>query len=247
MTMTTFGIGRAEPAFPKRLFLEQAMFATAVWAGFMVFVLLLTIVVSLVREIDVSGWNLAGQPARWFGFVIGIYVGYTLFPLYVTHGGTRRGHAIRSALFTLAYGGLMGLLLTLGFPIEAALYAAMGWPQALHETQLFAGPLDLPMILVQWVLIMTLWVAGGLFIGAAWYRNPAYGAFAIVLGIFFAGISGMAIGGNTGPHLWVYQQLLGGEKPGTAMAVILHLASIAMLLGLTWATFKDAPIHNKSE
>jgi hypothetical protein len=31
------------------------------------------------------------------------------------------------------------------------------------------------------------------------------------------------------------------------MAVILHLASIAMLLGLTWATFKDAPIHNKSE
>lgn len=247
MTMSTVGITRTEPVFPTRLLREQALFATIVWAGFTLFVLLLTLGVSLVRDIEVSGWNVAGQMTRWFGFAIGIYVGYTLFPLYITHGGTRRGHAIRSALFVLCYGPLLGLLFTLSFPIEAALYVLMDWPQALHEPQLFAGPLDLPMALVQWVLIMTLWAAGGVFIGSAWYRNAALGSLAVVVSLLFAGLSAMAIGGDSGPHLWVYQQLFGGERPGTVMAVLLHLLSIAALLGLTWFVLRDAPIHSKSE
>lgn len=245
--MTSISMTRTEPVVPKRLLSEQAIFALMVWGGFALFMFVLTFVVSLFRDIDVSGWNIGGQPARWFGFAIGIYVGYTLFPLHVTHGGTRRGFSTQMTLFTLAYGALLGALFTLTFPIEAGYYALMGWPQALHAPQLYASPLDLPMVLLQWVLIMTLWTAGGLLIGAAWYRNPNFGAFSIVIGIFFAGVSTMSIGGDTGPHLWVYQQLFGGMGPGLGMAVFLHLASIAILLGLTWLAFKDAPIHNKSK
>lgn len=245
--MTDLAMTRTEPAIPRRLLAEQAFFAAMVWAGFTLFMFVLTFIVSLFREIDVSGWNLAGQPARWFGFAIGIYVGHTIFPLYVAHGGTRKGFMTQALVFVLAYGALLGALFTLTFPIEAGYYALMGWPQALHANELYASALDLPMVLVQWVLIMVLWVAGGVFLGGAWYRNPAYGSLGIVIGVLFVGLSGMAIGSGDGPFEWVYRQLFTGTAPGTGAAIVIHLISIAILLGLTWLAFKDAPIHKKSE
>ena len=138
--MTAISATRTEPAVPRRLLADQIFFAAVVWAGFTLFIFVLTFVVSLFREIDVSGWNLAGQPARWFGFAIGLYVGHTLFPLYVTHGGTRRGFMKQAMVFVLAYGVALGVLFTFTFPIEAGYYALMGWPQALHATELYACP-----------------------------------------------------------------------------------------------------------
>ncbi len=244
--MTTASISRSEAIVPKLLLRDQIIFALMVWAGFTIFVFALTFVVSLVRSIDVSGWNLAGQPARWFGFAVGIYVGWTLLPLYIAHGGTRHGFARRTLVFTGIYGVVLGLLFTLTFPLEAGLYAVMGWPHVLHEAQLYASPLDLPAVAVQWIAIMTLWVAGGVMIGAAWYRNPAFGAMGIPIALFFAGLSTMATGGDSGPHLWVYQQLLGGDRPGPALAIGLHAASIAILLWLAWRAIKDVPLRNRS-
>lgn len=245
--MTAPAISRTEPLIPRRLLSDQAIFAVMVWAGFTVFMFVLTFIVSLFREIEVSGWNLAGQPARWFGFAIGIYVGHTLFPLHVTHGGTRKGFMAQVVVFVVAYGALLGALFTLTFPLEAGYYAIMGWPQALHGTELYSGAFDLPMILVQWVLIMTLWVAGGVFMGGAWYRNQAYGSLGIVIGVFFVGLSGMAIGSGDGPFEWAYRQLFTGTGPGAGVAVVIHMVSIAIMFGLTWLAFKDAPIRNKSE
>lgn len=243
--MTTLHDTRREPVFPRRLFGEQALFALMVWAGFTVFALLLPVGVSLVRSIEVSGWNILAQPARWFGFVVGLYVGYSLFPLHVTHGGTRKGFMVQSLVFTLAYGALLGALVTLTFVFEAGLYGLMDWPQALHAPQLYTSPLDIGLVMLQWLMIMTLWVAGGIFLGAAWYRNGALGAVGIVVGLFIAGLSAMATGGDTGPHLWAYQQLFGETRPGRGEAVAIHAASIAVFFALTWLAFKDAPIHNK--
>lgn len=243
--MTALQAPRTEPAIPRRLIGEQAAFAAMVWAGFALFMFAVTFGVSLFRDIEVSGWNVAGQPARWFGFAIGIYVGYTLFPLYVTHGGTRKGFMAQTVSFVLAYGAVLGGLFTLTFPIEAGYYALMGWPQALHAPELYASPLDLPLVLVQWVLIMTLWVAGGVFMGGAWYRHQLFGSLAIIIGIVFVGISGVAIGSGDGPFEWAYRQIFASDRPGTLVAIIAHLVSIAILLGLIWAAFKDAPIRNR--
>src|SRR5690606_16805862 len=111
----------------------------------------------------------------------------------------------------------------------------------------YSSPLDLPMVLLQWVLIMTLWVAGGVFMGGAWYRHPLYGGLAIVIGILVVGISGVVIGSGDGPLEWAYRQMFTGDRPGAMVAIIAHLALIAILLGLTWAAFKDAPIHNRTK
>lgn len=244
--MTALATHRTEPVIPRRLLSDQSIFAVLAWAGFTVFMFALTLFVSLFREIDVSGWNIAGQPARWFGFAIGAYVGYALFPLYVTHGGTRKGFTTQILTFVLGYGILLGVLFTLTFPIEAGYYAIMGWPQALHAPQLYSSALDLPIVLAQWVLIMMLWVAGGVFLGGAWYRDLTYGSFAILIGIFLAGISGMVIGSGDGPFEWVYHQFVTGTRPEIGVAISVHLTAIAIFLGLCWLVFKDAPIHNKS-
>jgi hypothetical protein len=91
-----------------------------------------------------------------------------------------------------------------------------------------------PAILVQWLLIGALWIAGGVFIAAAFYRADGLGGLAIFVGIVCAGISGVSFGQDWGPFGWVYQQVTGEGSVHAGIGVLLHLAMIAGLLALTW-------------
>lgn len=242
--MTTTSALR-EPIFPKRILSDQFVFAIMVWAGFAAFMFGLTFVVSLVRGIEVSGWNIAGQPARWFAFVVGIYIGWTVLHLHVTHGGTRKGFAIQALIFSAAYSALLGALFALTFVIEAGYYGLMGWPQALHQPQLYAHPLDLGMVLIQWVMVFGVWTLGGLLIGVAWYRNAILGALCIPLGLVAVSISTYTFSGEIGPMNWL--RAFVPPQPGAVPAIAAHLAILAVFAGLSWLTIRDMPIKTKSE
>lgn len=242
--MTT-AIARREPVFPKRILLDQLIFSIMVWAGFAVFMFALTFIVSLVREIEVSGWNIGGQPARWFAFVVGIYIGWTVLQLHVTHGGTRKGFAIQALIFSVAYAALLGALFVLTFFLEAGYYGLMGWPQALHQPELYAHPLDFGMALIQWVMIFGVWTLGGLLIGVAWYRNVILGALCIPLGLVAVSISTYTFSGEIGPMNWL--RAFVPPQPGAVPAIAAHLAIIAVFASLTWLAIRDIPIKNKSE
>lgn len=236
---------RREPLFPKRALIDQTAFAAMIWAGFTLFMFSLTFAVSFFREIEVSGWNIAGQPARWFAFVIGIYIGWSALPLHVTHGGTRKGFMIRTLGFFLVYTAALTAMFTLSFIFEAGYYAMMGWPQDLHDTQLYAHPLDLALVLAQWFLIFGVWLWGGVLISTAWYRNAVLGALCIPLGLVAVSVSSFSISGDVGPMSWVRQFIPAG--PNTIAIILAHLAMIAIFAGLSWLAIRDVPIHTKSE
>lgn len=236
---------RREPLFPKRALIDQTAFAAMVWAGFTLFMFVLTFAVSLVRDIEVSGWNLGGQPARWFLLVVGIYFGWAALHLYVAHGGTRKGFIKQLLVFSLPYCAALAALFAVSFFLEAGYYALMGWPQALHETQLYAHPLDWGLVFIQWLLIFGVWLWGGVLISAAWYRNAVLGALCIPLGLIAVSVSTYTISADFGPMSWVHQLI--AVESGPVAAIPAHLAMIAIFAGLSWLAIRDVPIRSRAE
>jgi hypothetical protein len=245
MTSTTMPAAtRREPLFPRRLFVEQAIFALMVWAGYSVFVFALTFVVSLFRPITISGWDLAGQPGVWFAFAIGCYLGWTVLRLYVTHGGTRRGFLIRSIGFVLVYGLLLTVLFMVTYWPEKGLYALTGWPHVPDDDGLYASLGDVPMVFLQWLLVFELWAIGGLFVSVAWYRGALLGSLSIVLGLVIISVSSFTIKQDIGPMGWVGLLLPG--QTGPLPALVAHLIMFALLAGLTWLVVRNISIRGKS-
>lgn len=236
---------RREPAFPKRVLVDQGAFALLSWPVYTLFVFAVTFVVSLFRDVSASGWDMAGQPMRWFAFAIGIYLGWSVLQLHVTHGGTRKGFMVQMLVFVPIFVALLTVIFALSFMLESGYYALMGWPQGIDDGALYSGPFDLPMVLLQYVLIFALWTLGGLLIAAAWYRSAILGAAAIPLGLAAVSVSALVLGGEgEGPMVWVSQVL--PIQPGPPVATIAHLLLAALFAGLTWLAVRNVPIRSKA-
>lgn len=235
---------RREPLFPTRLFVEQSIFALMVWVGYAIFVFVLTFVVSLFRPIEISGWDIATQPAAWFAFAIGCYLGWTVLQLYVTHGGTRRGFVIQMLGFVALYALLLAALFTLTFWPEAGIYALTGWSHVPDDNGLYASVTDMPMVFLQALLVFEVWTIGGLFVSTAWYRSAVLGSLSIVLGLVVVSVSSFTIKEDVGPMSWVGFLLPGLTGPGPA--IVAHLIMFALFAGLTWLNVRTISIHGKS-
>ncbi len=112
-------------------------------------------VVASFRPIDVSGWEIASQPPRWFVAAMGVYLTAVYLPLYIAHGFTRRESARQLAVAAAGTVVLLAALMTLGYAIERVVYRRAGWPQVLLQSHLFDHPNDDPLILLEFLLLFT--------------------------------------------------------------------------------------------
>ena len=234
------------PRFPKRLLEEHIGLALLVWAGYATFVLLLILGVAAVREIEISGWDQAAEAVRWYALFIGVHIGWSVLPLHVTHGQTRREFLAQAAMFVPIFAAVVSLLVTVTFAGETALYRLAGWSQDVDARQLFGSARELHLIFLQSWLVTAMWTAGGVFLGVAWYRSDGLGSLAIGLSVLLAGISGITVGSDWGPFGSVYEWFTGDQEVSRSVAVGNHLALLALLLGLTWLAVRDVPIRNKA-
>jgi hypothetical protein len=249
MSVTTLGTpahSRREPIFSKRLFTEQATFALMAWAVGTLCVLALTFIVSFYRPIESSGWHIASQAVRWFAFAIGCYLGWTIFQLHVTHGGTRRGYLVKMITFTAAYAPLLAVLYTLSFWIEGLVYGLMGWVHGLDRQTLYQSASDLPMIFLESVLIFGLWLIGGLFIALMFYRNSILGSLSIAIGLILVTLSGYSMGNYQTPFDLEWIEWLRPLPASWDRAVLFHVVMMAVTLGLAWLAVRQVPIRSKS-
>lgn len=238
--------GRFESFIPTYLLKEQLSFAVLVWLGFVAFVFVAILAYASWREVERSGWDMAAQIPQWYALFIGVYVGWSVLPLHLTHGQTRREFMAQAISFTFIFAALISVLVTVTYVAEAGLYQIAGWPQDVQDRQLYTGPLQLHLVLLQSLMLVTLWTAGGVFVAAAWYRSELLGGAALVGAIVFAGISGAVLEPSAGPFGAVAERLSNlAELPLPAVAAV-HLALVVVIGALTWAVVRDVAVRPKS-
>lgn len=218
-------------------------------AGFFLAVTALTVAVSFVTEIRISGWEVGTQLVRWFVGAIGVYLTAVHLPLYLAHGRTRREVARALAVFGPLYAALVGVLVAVGYALERGVYAIAGWPQRLDDTHLYSSPTDYPLIALEHALVLVVWLAAGALAGAAFYRAAPLGIVAVLAGIAAIVATEVAAGPRAiGPFSTPLDDLsvFGGAALPVLVAVVVALACAVALAGATWMVVRDLPVRPRS-
>lgn len=221
--------------------------ALLLWAGLVVFVLILVFAISAFRTIEVSGWETASQLPRWFAGAIGVYLTAVYLPLYVAHGFTRREIARQLPVAAIGTVVIMAVCMTLGYGIERVVYTVAGWPQALGQEHLYTTASDYSLIFLEFLLLFTVWASAGALAGAAVYRNPAYGFVAIPVAVVLVGLAEAAVSPGFFTLVTVVTGLLGFLPDTTSIttAVVVTGGCVAIALPATWVVIRDLPLRNE--
>jgi hypothetical protein len=246
MTTSHPSLPRGFAVFPRRLLVEQGAFAAMVWAGFSAFMLVLPVVVSFFRPIEVSGWSFSQSIVQWYTLAIGCYVGWQMFELHVTHGQSRRGFLKSAFIFVVIYSAIVAALCALTYLPEALIYNIAGWPQTVDDERLYQSALQLPIIFLQGWLVFGLYCAGGLFLGMAWYRSSLLGGLAIPFAVAVSWVAAVGMASDNGPLQFLVQEGVVPDTPQLWLAVLLHAVCVAIFFVVTWYFGRNAPIRHKA-
>ncbi len=226
---------------------DDALGILLLWSGFAAFVFALVFAVAAFRPIELSGWETASQIPRWFAGGMGIYMTAVYLPLYIAHGFTRRESMRQLTVATAGSITLLAVLMTLGYAIERGIYAVAGWPQELVQSHLFDHASNYPLILLEFLLLFTVWAAAGAFAGSAIYRNPAYGLFAVPVGLAMVVVSEAALNPGFLEFVTAIGGWLGVEADGVSVtaSLVITLGCLALATPATWLLVRDLPLRNQ--
>jgi hypothetical protein len=220
-------------------------FLLVVWAAALVFVAVLVPVVSIWKDITISGWNVASvQLGRWFLFALGYHVVHDVLPTAVAHGRTRREFAAQAALVTLVVSAAAALLVAVGFGLEFLLYRAAGWTQALGEQAAFGSATEFPAIAGAHWAVFAVWMAVGALAAAGFDRLGGGGLLLVPVGLALVVPAGLAVNGSS--SLPFLPSFGGWESVPAAVALLLCAASWAVGLALTWSLVRDIPVRART-
>ncbi|WP_242454518.1 hypothetical protein [Bailinhaonella thermotolerans] len=231
--------------FPSRLFAAQAWFAAMAWlvlAGVIaVIVLAVVLAAGPPRQ---SVWEQASQVPRWFTLFVGVFMVREYLPLYIAHGQTRRRFTGHLALTVLAYAPYAAALVTLGFLLEALVYAAAGWPQALDRAHLYSSPTQVHLVFAEYLVEILAWTSVGCLLGAAFYRWGAGGILMIPPAAAMILLAEGSVGAPANlPMLASRLRVDLAVYPALALGVALLTFLVAT--GLTWTLIRDMPLRNR--
>ncbi|GLW05951.1 hypothetical protein Misp01_10810 [Microtetraspora sp. NBRC 13810] len=230
--------------FPSRLLAANLFFMALVWGVFYVVVTLITVAIAVFGTLRFSAWESAIQVSRWFLLFVGVALIKEFMPLYIAHGQTRRQFGWHAAVTTCLYAPAAAALLTLGYLLEAGLYGLAGWSQALQEPHLYDAPTQVPLVFVTFLIESLVWITGGAFMMAGFYRWRGGGLLTVPVGIALIVLAESSVGAQ------LYLPLLNRvPQPditaGTLTAVAIGLACFLVGLALTWPIIRDVPLRNK--
>ena len=232
--------------FPRRLLTEQGIFAGMIGAGLSLLMLVIPVVVSFFRPIEVSGWVFSHSIVQWFVLAICCYVGWQVLELHVTHGQSRASFLKSAFVFVVLYSAIVALLCALTFYPEALIYNLAGWPQAVDGERLYDSPLQTHLVFLHGWLTFALWGAGGLMLGIAWYRSSLIGSLSIPFAFALSWVAGVGMASADGPLQFLVHQGLVPAEPDIRLATLLHVLCVAMFFVVTWYCGRDVPIRKKA-
>lgn len=209
-----------------------------------VLVAVLVFVVSITRDIQISGWNVAAaQLARWLMIALGFHLIRHHLALSVSHGRTRREFMGQASVFTLVLAGASAVFITIGFWLESLVYGAMDWPQKVDQPYFTSGT-ELPSIFVAYWAMFAVWTVIGMLVTSGFDRSHGTGLLTLVLAFGLAVPAVMTVGGAG--SLPLLSDLPGLAGTSLVTPVALCVASWAVGLGVTWGLVRDMPLRTRT-
>ena len=239
----TSGVGRWPIA--RLLFTEHVPFLSLAVAAIAVLVLLITFAIALFAgDLTRSAWNIAMNVVRWLALGYGVYLAGDLLRVCVAHGHTRREFLGQVTTFMTVASAAVAVLLTLGYPLEALLYRAMGWRHAFGDDHLFTSADQLGLIFVSMWALVGVGVVAGAFLSAGFNRGDgSWGLFMVPLAVLLLGAVAAVIDLGQVPFLGRF--LRPAELP-LAGSVAVCAGSFVAGVAATWALVRDIPIKASS-
>lgn len=240
----------------RRYKLGAELFTTSVkyFAGWIlaaiIFAAVVPFIVSQWRSIDISAWYIAANIGKYLAAIIAGGYLYTLLPILVAQGMTRRESAVSMGIFGLLWSLFLGTIALLGFLGEHALYGVFDWTQAPQQSEeydlvlgSFGQTLDFAAV---YPLSYLLYYVAGALVGAAIYRSDTgWLILALVLPVGFAVDGLLSSADNWGPTS-VVRFITGPlDDLGTWPAVVIALAVIAIGAWSTRRIILNTPIRAK--
>ncbi|GGN35699.1 hypothetical protein FHR83_006221 [Actinoplanes campanulatus] len=213
---------------------------TVVLVGFLLGVYLLVAVIvavaAMFTEVTVSGVDIAGQVLPWLAAGYG-YSAAALLSTVLTHGRTRREFLAQHPVFLLVTAGLLAVVATGAYAVEAVVYRAAGWTRTFQDQRVFEAG-DYPLILLAYVSMLAVWMMTGALLGGAFYRDEGGGLLALLPAAVLLSVSGGANGFLSLPFTrW-------GLTSAPEVAVVTVVA-VAAGWALLWAALRDVPLRTR--
>lgn len=166
------------------------------------------------------------------GFAITLAVGW--FLPHVATGGTRRSYVSTTTVAVVLMAAAYAVLLAAAFRIEAALYAANGWPAVINTGHLFTSGEQVGLVLAESFTLNLALGLGGVAIGSGYRRWGGWGgtyALAVTALPVLAATAVIELRASSG--LGEALGVTGLDAPATfAVLAVLALASLAMAFRL---------------
>jgi hypothetical protein len=205
-------------------------FSAMVAGGAFAFVVALTFVVSVFRDVEISAWNVAAaQVGPWFLLFVGVYAIHNMLPIAVAHGRTRREFLLAASAFSLVLAVAMTVVEWLGFLVEGGIYALMDWNAGEHGSpQAF-------------FLMYLVWFTTGMLCAAAFDRYGTGGIFVLPVALVLVVVPRVHLpeAGDL-PFLRNVPSFLGEGWH------LVSLAAFLVALAGTWVIARDLPVRVRS-
>lgn len=212
-------------------------------------------VLSYLTEFDRSVWATGASATKVYLGVVGIIIGVTILPLYVTNGITRRHFATGGSLVVAGTALVSGLFALLGFGIEEIVYGLADLSHLLEDVAAFGSAGRAATIFIAYAAASAAYMCSGWLIGSGFYRFGPFGGtlFILVALIPVVGTeylisvesiwdSGVSIGGPVGAYASLPERVLGDVDIPVAVAALISFAVTALGLLVNYRLLRDVTI-----
>jgi hypothetical protein len=214
------------------LLLNHLPFLAMALAGiYLLVAVILGVAVAVSGPASVSAVDVTGQVLHWLAVGYG-YGASGLLATVLVHGRTRREFIVQHPVYQLVTAVVLAALITGVYAVEAVLYRAAGWTQAMQPDRPFdAG--DYPAIFLANASMLSIALLIGSFAGVGVYRRDGAGALVLLPAAGLLVYGGAVHGFFSLPFAQV----------GLPMTVT--CAVVAVGWALLWACARDVPLGNK--
>lgn len=234
--------------FPRRMVEDHLGLAALLWLALLVIVLGVAVGNHIWDSVGGSYWDDAvSSIPQWFVAFMAGYVAYSFLPAQIAHGQTRREFAQEALVYLVVFSAGLAALATIGFGIEAAVFAVMDWPHGIDDGHLFTSSGQVHLIVAEYLIRFLVWSAAGFTVGAGFYRSEEAGGGALAVAWIPVAITEFAIGTLYGSPLVLFRFVWDPPALHPVLIVAIGLLSFAALVWGGWKIIRDIPIKTKSE